>query len=74
VESAKDVKLHYRHVNQVERFVAAPMTGSPWKATIPAEFTKSPWPLQYYFAVDGVMYPGVGANLAQQPYFVVRQG
>src|SRR5689334_358962 len=74
VEGAKDVKLHYRHVNQVERFVAAPMAGSPWKATIPAEFTKSPWPLQYYFAVDGVMYPGVGANLAQQPYFVVRQG
>jgi hypothetical protein len=67
--------LHYRHVNQVERFVTAPMTGSPLRATIPGEFTKSPFPLQYYFSLESAaMYPGLGSNLANQPYFVVRQG
>jgi hypothetical protein len=66
--------LHYRHVNQVERFTAAEMTGSPWRATIPAEFTRSPYPLQYYFSLDHAsMYPGLAPNLANQPYFVVRQ-
>ena len=66
--------LHYRRVNQVERFVAAPMHGTPWTAVIPAEYTRSPFPLQYYFSFEGsAMWPGLGPNLANQPYFVVRQ-
>jgi len=66
--------LHYRHVNQVERFVTVPMTGAPLRGTIPAEFTKSPYPLMYYFSLEGSsMFPGVGANLTQQPYYVLRQ-
>jgi hypothetical protein len=66
--------LHYRHVNQVERFVTVPMSGAPLRATIPAEFTKSPYPLMYYFSLEqSAMFPGVGTNLANQPYYVVRQ-
>jgi hypothetical protein len=66
--------LHYRHVNQVERFVTVPMTGTPLTGTIPAEFTKSPYPLQYYFSLEtAAMFPGLSANLANQPYFVLRQ-
>jgi hypothetical protein len=66
--------LHYRHVNQVERFVTIPMTGNPFGATIPADFTKSPYPLMYYFSLEGrSMFPGIAANLANQPYFVLRQ-
>ena len=43
-------------------------------ATIPGEFTKSPFPLQYYFSLEhAAMYPGLAGNLANQPYFVVRQ-
>ena len=67
------VTLHYRHVNQAERFVTTPMTGSPWTAPIPGEFTKSPFPLQYYFSLDHDMWPGLGRNLSNQPYFVLRQ-
>jgi hypothetical protein len=66
--------LHYRHVNQVERFVTTPMSGSPLHAAIPAEFTKSPYPLQYYFSLEqSSMFPGIGSNLANQPYYVLRQ-
>ncbi|MBS1858708.1 MAG: hypothetical protein JST11_25280 [Acidobacteria bacterium] len=71
--------LRYRHVNQVERFAAMPMTGADgsFQATIPGEFTKSPYPLQYYFELRGGdgfgMYPGLGERLADQPYFVIRQ-
>ena len=70
----RTVTLHYRHVNQAERFTTMPMTGTPWTATIPAEFTKSPFPLQYYFSLDdAAMFPGLAPNLANQPYFVLRQ-
>jgi hypothetical protein len=66
--------LHYRHVNQVERFQTIPLSGAPLRATIPAAFTKSPYPLQYYFSLESAsMYPGIGANLSGQPYFVLRQ-
>jgi hypothetical protein len=65
--------LHYRHVNQVERFVTAPMAGTPLRATIPATYTNSQYPLQYYFSIESAsMYPGIGPNLAGQPYFVVE--
>jgi hypothetical protein len=67
--------LHYRHVNQVERFQLMPMTGTPLRATIPAAFTKSPYPLMYYFSLEqSTLFPGIGQNLANQPYYVLRQG
>jgi len=50
-----------------------------WQATIPAEYTSTPYPLQYYFEIsDGPasanLNPGLGPELTNQPYFVVRRG
>jgi hypothetical protein len=75
------VQLHYRRVNQAERYHVAEMV---WKsdsylALIPADYTNSPYPLQYFFELhDGAhiawLYPGFDATLSNQPYYVVRHG
>ena len=78
---ARSVRLFYRHVNQAERFESVemePQSGT-FRATIPAAYTDSPYPLQYYFEVResadrAGLHPGFGADLANQPYFVVRRG
>jgi hypothetical protein len=76
----REVLLHYRHANHAERWVGpVPMTPAPgggWTATIPADYTAAPYPLTYYFEpvhADGrrTIYPGLGPDLAQQPYFVL---
>jgi hypothetical protein len=70
------VRMYYRHVDQAERFQTVDMAVAEgrWRAAIPASYTESPFPLQYYFEVvdrpDRVLlYP---ANLATLPYYVVR--
>jgi len=75
------VHLHYRHVNQAERWQHEPMqlNGHHWRAAIPSEYTQSPYPLQYYFEMRvapgaATLYPGFGHDLTGQPYFVVRRG
>jgi hypothetical protein len=75
------VQLHYRHVSQAERWQNEPMqqTGQLWSAAIPADYTDSPFPLQYYFEIkdspqSASLYPGLGEQLTSQPYFVVRKG
>lgn len=72
--------LHYRHVNQAddEQREEMSMMGDRCRSVIPAEYTDSPYPLMYYFELHGLrgnawLYPGLDANLANQPYFVVRQ-
>jgi hypothetical protein len=77
---AVSVLLYYRHVNQAERYVAAPMEkrGNRYQAVIPATYTESPYPLQYYFELNtepetSWLYPGFGAAKANQPYFTVRR-
>ena len=72
--------LHYRHVNQAERFESVEMEsrGNGFRATIPAEYTDSPYPLQYYFEFKqgrqrAWLYPGFTADLLNQPYFVLRR-
>jgi hypothetical protein len=72
--------LWYRHVNQAERWqnVAAAADGATWRADIPAAYTASPWPLQYYAEVwagprDGRLYPGFAAWPDPQPYLVLRR-
>ncbi len=74
------VLLHYRHVSQAERWRAAEMQArdNRYSASIPAEYTRSRYPLQYYFEVREAagaprLYPGFQADLSNQPYFVVRQ-
>ena len=75
----ESIRLHYRHVNQAESYQAHPMQvgGGSWKTTIPGEYTRSQYAVQYYFqlaAQDGTnwLYPGLNSDLANQPYFVVR--
>jgi hypothetical protein len=73
------VRLHYRHVDQAENYVVAAMErhGSRYVASIPAEYTRTEFPLQYFFEVrqdDGKagLHPGFTPQLTNQPYFVVR--
>src|SRR5206468_1547693 len=44
-------RLYYRHVNHAERWQSAEMQpdGSAFHGTIPASYTASPYPMQYYF-------------------------
>jgi hypothetical protein len=79
-KSASAVRLYYRHVNQGERFETISMTaqGNRFRAVIPADYTRSPYPLEYYFEIkhgseSASLYPGFAPDLANQPYFVVRK-
>lgn len=72
--------LWYRHVNQAERWVSAAMTasGNVYRASIPAAYTDSPYPLQYYFEFragpqQAWTYPGLNEHLLNQPYIVLRR-
>lgn len=74
------VDLYYRHVDQAERFekVAMRLTNQTFSAAIPASYTDTQFPLEYYFEIRespsrAAVYPGLSAQLTQQPYFVVRR-
>ncbi|HVH85445.1 MAG TPA: hypothetical protein VM912_01890 [Terriglobales bacterium] len=82
IEKAEPISglLYYRHVNQAERYQTVNLQahGSDYRATIPASYTDSPYPLQYYFELrrgptSAWLYPGFDTYLMNQPYFVVRQ-
>jgi hypothetical protein len=75
------VRLFYRHVNHAERYQSQEMEAhdNRYRSAIPAEYTNSPYPLQYYFEVSeqpqmASLYPGFPAALNNQPYYVVRRG
>jgi hypothetical protein len=79
-ETAEPVsaRLWYRHVDQAERYQSVQMqpNGSEYKAAIPADYTASKFPMQYYFEFrqgsgKAWLYPGFAPSLANQPYFVV---
>jgi hypothetical protein len=79
-DALRSIVCRYRHVNQAERFEQMPMTpaSGAWQGAIPAFYTQSPYPLQYYFVVtpaDGreSLYPGLGAEWLGTPYFVVSR-
>jgi hypothetical protein len=72
------VILHYRHVDQAERWLQSEMQsgGSGFAAVIPAAYTQSPYALQYYFELraksgGATLYPAFNATLSNQPYFAV---
>ena len=72
-------RLHYRHVNQSESYDVADMqnTEKGLRAAIPSDYTHSPYPLQYWFELRNAsgqawFWPGLDADLSNQPYFVVR--
>jgi hypothetical protein len=70
-------RLHYRHVDQAERWTWLEMQrgGRGFRGTIPAEYTQSPFPLEYYFEVrneqQAWMVPGFDGTLSNQPYYAV---
>ncbi|HVO75381.1 MAG TPA: hypothetical protein VMT35_15235 [Ignavibacteriaceae bacterium] len=75
----QSVFLYFRHVNHAERYrtVEMQMTGNTFRAAIPADYTDSQYPLQYYFELKenpgkAWLYPGFAADLTNQPYFVVH--
>ena len=75
-----DVRLHYRHVNQAEPYCVLAMTGGDgaYSASIPGDYTDSPFPLQYFFELrrgrtQAWLYPGLSEDLANQAYLVVRR-
>ncbi|MCG6960145.1 hypothetical protein LJE82_09680 [bacterium BMS3Abin03] len=79
-KTIESVVLYYRHVNHAERFKTVEMqrTGKSYRATIPADYTDTLYPLQYYVEVrekpdNEWLYPGLTSKLTQQPYFVVRK-
>jgi hypothetical protein len=71
------VEFFYRHVNQGERWKSAPMTknGSSFTSAIPADYTSSIYPLQYYFVLRqgtaSSYHPEFNETLSNQPYFAV---
>jgi hypothetical protein len=72
------VRLHYRPLNQAERWQSVEMADCSGKFTaeIPAAVTDSPFAVQYFFEARdrpdrAWMYPGLDESLANRPYFVV---
>lgn len=81
---AAAVTLYYRHVNQAERYSVMDMKAGSgtlahrYRAAIPAAYTDSDYPLEYYFEIreaegEVSLYPGFSPKLTNQPYFVVRR-
>lgn len=74
------VTLHYRHVNQAERWQSVDMghDGQNFKGEIPGDYTGKRYPLQYYFEVqtgtsEATMNPLLGDDLSNTPYYVLRR-
>lgn len=71
--------LHYRHINQAERWLVAPMAREPdgYAAEIPADYTASEFHLQYFVSFEcggeSVLVPGLSDDLANEPYFTALQ-
>jgi hypothetical protein len=79
-EKPKLVSLRYRHVDQSEGYQTTTMEFDKhvYRKEIPAAYTNSPYPLQYYFQLrDSTtrvsFYPGFNDDPVNQPYFVIRQ-
>ncbi len=70
--------LWYRHVNHGERWLSTPMqrAAATHAAAIPAAYTQSPYPLQYYFelhtATAATLHPAFNPTLSNQPYYAIH--
>ncbi len=78
--SLHGVRLHYRHVNQAERWQSFELVraGASFQGEIPAAYTARRYPLQYYFEIatgpaEAALFPTLAADLANVPYFVLRR-
>lgn len=72
-------RLNYRHANQSGYYRSVEMVEAKGRfdASIPGDYTQSPYALQYYFELRfgprrAWLYPGFGIDLSGQPYYVVR--
>ncbi len=71
--------LHYRHINQAERWRQMPMQQSDdgFAAEIDAEYTQSDFHLQYFITYSAggtaTIVPGLAPDLANEPYFTALQ-
>ena len=72
------VNLFYRHLNQAEFVQEMPMAngGGDYTATIPGDYTDSPYDLLYYFEIQdraggATLYPGFDDPSASTPYLIV---
>ena len=73
------VRLRYRPVDQSQTYAEHEMerAGDRFVASIPGADADTPFAMQYLFAIhdaDGSawLHPGLGADLSDQPYYVVR--
>ncbi len=80
-QPAASATLQYRHVNQAEQYESVPMDAHQmrYSATIPATYTESAYPIEYYFEVRisperALLYPGLSPHVTAQPYFLIRRG
>jgi hypothetical protein len=77
-DEVTSIRLHYRHVDQAERWKRVEMRGDggSFTAAIPADYMKADFPLEYYFDLVGKsgasqMEPAFNATLSNQPYYTV---
>jgi hypothetical protein len=78
-EGLNAARLHYRHVSQAEAWLSMEMADADgtFQATIPASYTDTHFPIQYYIELhrtgSAAIFPGLNADLVNQPYIVLRQ-
>lgn len=71
--------LHYRHVNQAERWKSMEMAKAAdgYAAEIPADYTQSDYHLQFFVSLtrkgEAIITPGLEEDLANEPYFTALQ-
>jgi hypothetical protein len=77
-QGATSARLHYRHVNQGERWNMVEMQSGAggFTASISGDYTNSPYPLEYYFEFRGGaesawLHPAFNATLSNQPYYAI---
>jgi hypothetical protein len=69
--------LWYRHVNHGERWRSVSMQNSAdsHSAAIPADYTNSPYPIQYYFELRTssapTLHPPLNSTWSNQPYYAI---
>ncbi len=80
-QDMEEIKIHYRHVNQVEEYEIAtmkPASSGQWHFEIPGDFTDANFSLMYFFelideAGNAWILPGYDPGLANQPYIYVAR-
>jgi hypothetical protein len=75
----RKVTLAYRQADQSQSWRSTEMSArdNEFRATIPGDYTQSPYPIQYFFEVHepggSAIYPGFSPDLSNQPYILVRR-